>query len=58
MTYRYRDSVYDIVVRNPDGVSKGVSSVVVDGARVDRVNLSTDGKSHSVEIVMGISRRT
>ncbi len=34
-TRRFRDSTFTIEVRNPDGVSKGVRELLVDGQRVD-----------------------
>ena len=54
ITYRYKSAVYNIEIRNPDGVSTGVSHVIVD-RRVNRegcIELSTDGV-HSVEVIMG-----
>ena len=31
MTLRYRGAVYEISVQNPDGVSRGVAAVQLDG---------------------------
>ena len=53
ITYRYGDSTYKVRVRNPSGVSKGIASIIVDGAEAERVKLADDGRSHSVEITMG-----
>lgn len=55
ITYRYRNAVYNIVIKNPDGVSSGVSHMIVDG-RISRegcVELSPDGE-HNVEVIMGM----
>ena len=51
----FRGARYDITVKNPDGVCKGVKSVVCDGVRL-KGNLLPDfrdGESHSVEVVLG-----
>ncbi|HUW56105.1 MAG TPA: hypothetical protein VMZ92_05680, partial [Planctomycetota bacterium] len=51
----FRGATYEITVRNPAGVQKGVTSVTVDGKRI-RGNLirpHSDGRTHEVEVVMG-----
>ena len=53
ITYRYRDATYEIRVRNPSGISKGIASTIVDGVAADRVKLAADGRHHLVEITMG-----
>ena len=55
ITYRYGDATYEIRVRNPSGISKGIASTIVDGVGADRVKLAADGRRHSVEITMGDS---
>ena len=54
-TRKFRDAVYDITVKNPDHISKGVKSVTVDGNAVEGniVPAFGDGKTHTVEVVMG-----
>lgn len=55
ITYRYKNAVYNIEIRNPDGSCSGVSHMIVDG-RVSNegfVELSTDGV-HNVEVIMGV----
>ncbi len=53
--YRHDDSTYNFFVRNPEGVQKGVTSVVVDGVPVaGAISLVSDGKSHEVIVTMGI----
>jgi cyclic beta-1,2-glucan synthetase len=56
MVFRYRSARYDIGVENPRGVSRGVSSVEVDGVAVPgecRLTLADDGKTHRIRIVLG-----
>ena len=50
-----RNATYRIEIKNPDKVSKGVKSVVVDGKQLDSniVPYFEDGKEHNVEVVMG-----
>ncbi|MDD7185743.1 MAG: glycosyl transferase [Oscillospiraceae bacterium] len=54
-TRKFRDAVYDITVKNPDHISKGIKSVTVDGNAVEGniVPAFGDGKTHTVEVVMG-----
>jgi cellobiose phosphorylase len=51
----FRGAVYEIHVRNPKGISKGVKQVTVDGIEVANriVPLFGDGKVHYIEIEMG-----
>ncbi len=56
MVFRYRSARYDIVVENTQGVSRGVSSVEVDGVSLDgelSIMLADDRKTHRVRIVLG-----
>jgi cyclic beta-1,2-glucan synthetase len=56
ITFRYHSARYDIVVDNPRGVTRGVSSVEVDGDHVPPetgIALADDGKTHGVRIVLG-----
>jgi cyclic beta-1,2-glucan synthetase len=55
---RHRSARYEIVVENPDGISRGVVSVQVDGgaavAEQDlRLNLLDDGLTHRVLVRLG-----
>ncbi len=52
---RFRGSQYEIEVKNPDHVSRGVKFVTVDGAVAKGALLPvyTDGGMHRVEVVMG-----
>lgn len=49
----WRGAVYDIHVQNPDGVEKGVRSVLVDGKETDRIPALPAGGSCRVEVTMG-----
>ncbi len=52
---KFRNAEYEITVKNPDHVCKGIKSVTVDGNAVDGNVLPVfeDGKKHTVEVVMG-----
>ncbi len=56
LIYRYGDSTFSIEVRNPDGVNRGVSHIIVDGSICgkDYIDLSLPG-SHDIVVVMGTS---
>ena len=51
----FRGATYDINVTNPDHVCKGIKSVTVDGNAIEGNVLPAfgDGKTHTVEVVMG-----
>jgi cyclic beta-1,2-glucan synthetase len=55
INYKYLDTSYEIKVSNPNGVSKGVKQLIVNGKVInDNVfNLINDGKVHKVEVIMG-----
>jgi cyclic beta-1,2-glucan synthetase len=56
IAFRYHSARYDIVVENPQGVTRGVTSVEVDGMPLgDRagIQLVDDQKTHRVRIVLG-----
>jgi cellobiose phosphorylase len=55
VTRRFRNAVYEIEVKNPARVSKGVKSMRVDGSRVagSLIPVFEDGQTHQIEIVMG-----
>jgi cellobiose phosphorylase len=52
---KFRNAVYQITVKNPKHVSKGVKEIVVDGEKFDGTVLPpfADGKSHDVTVIMG-----
>jgi cyclic beta-1,2-glucan synthetase len=57
ITFRYHSSRYEIVVANPHGVMRGVSSVELDGAPLAsgsmHIQLADDGATHHVRVVLG-----
>ena len=55
ITRRYRGAVYEITVENPEGVEKGVCSVILEGRRVEGNVLPVQpaGKHVSVLVRMG-----
>lgn len=58
--YRYGGTLYNINIVNPDGVSKGVIRVELDGVAIpDKVlAMSDDGATHAVTVVMGLDKLT
>ena len=58
IAFRYHSARYEITVENPQSVTRGVSSVEVDGMRLgDRggIPLADDQKTHRIRIVLGPS---
>jgi cyclic beta-1,2-glucan synthetase len=59
MTLRYRGATYDISIRNPDGVSRGVTAAQVDGETQPvalgqaRLQLAVDNGAHTIVVIMG-----
>ncbi|HHV30014.1 GH36-type glycosyl hydrolase domain-containing protein [Acetivibrio mesophilus] len=55
VTRYYRGSTYDISIKNPNHVSKGVAKITVDGNEISGTILPVfnDGKTHNVEVIMG-----
>jgi len=53
--YNYKSSTYHIVVDNPQGVSKGVRTVLLDGQKLPdgKIRLADDGIRHEVRVIMG-----
>jgi cyclic beta-1,2-glucan synthetase len=57
ITFRYHASRYEIEVLNPNGATRGVSTIDVDGIRQSAagasVPLTSDGATHRVRVVLG-----
>jgi cyclic beta-1,2-glucan synthetase len=55
--FRYHSAKYEIVVENPQGVSRGVASVELDGQTLAggaaTIPLVDDGGTHHVRVVLG-----
>jgi len=51
----FRGDTYNITVKNPNHVCTGVSSLTVDGIKVEGniIPYYNDGKAHSVEVILG-----
>jgi len=51
----FRNAVYDIRVKNPKGVNKGVKKLIVDGMKIEGnvAPVFGDRKTHMVEVVLG-----
>jgi cyclic beta-1,2-glucan synthetase len=60
MTLRYRGAVYEITVRNPGKVSRGVVAAQLDGASQAvskgkvRLKLSEDRGTHAIVVILGL----
>ena len=54
-TRQFRGDTYEITIKNPDHVNKGVKSLTVDGQAIEGciVPVAGDGKTHQVEVVLG-----
>lgn len=55
---KFRGAIYEIRVKNPDHVSKGLKSLLVDGNEIigNMLPVFHDGKTHVIEAVMGNQR--
>jgi cyclic beta-1,2-glucan synthetase len=58
VSYGYGSTRYQIRVRNPDHLHRGVTEVTLDGEILQdgKIPLSADGHEHSVEVVMGAGK--
>lgn len=55
VTREFRGDVFEVEVKNPNHVCKGISSLVVDGKEIDGnvIPMFKDGKKHTVVATMG-----
>jgi cyclic beta-1,2-glucan synthetase len=57
ITLRHQSSCYQIAIENPQGVSRGIVRMELDGAMLpvgqDCIELVDDGVTHSVRVVLG-----
>jgi cyclic beta-1,2-glucan synthetase len=55
--FRYHSARYEIVVENPQGVSRGVASTEIDGQELPggpaAIALVDDGATHKVRVILG-----
>jgi cellobiose phosphorylase len=55
ITRRFRNCIYEIGVRNPDHISKGIKNITVDGkkSKSNLIDCFADGKRHTALVTMG-----
>ncbi len=57
MTMRHRSARYEIVIENPDGVSRGIAAAEADGVAIEsrplQLKLLDDGATHHVLVRLG-----
>jgi cyclic beta-1,2-glucan synthetase len=55
LSYRHGKTTYAIAVENPDGVSRGIRRVELDGHELPSVEIPMlgDGRQHSVRVLLG-----
>jgi len=55
VTRKFRGATYRIEVLNPDGKSKGIQEVIIDGKphKANLIPVFGDGKEHKVKVVLG-----
>ena len=55
ITRRFRGDIYEITVKNPNGVCTGIKSIKVDGKKIkgDILPLFGDKQVHKVDVIMG-----
>jgi cellobiose phosphorylase len=53
--YRYMETIYDIIIKNPEGLTKGVVNISIDGNVIDGnvINLINDKVTHNIVVKMG-----
>jgi len=57
LTFKVEDSTFEVQVKNPDHVQKGVSKIVLDGEVQDdlAIPIQEDSNHHQVEVIMGMN---
>ena len=57
---RFRGADYEIEVQNPEGVSRGIRELWVDGkpAATGPISIFADGKTHAIRVVLGHVEQT
>lgn len=53
--YRYKNTVYNIIVKNPYEVNRKVKHILVDGKIIKekQIKLFDDGKEHNIDVTLG-----
>ena len=49
----WRGATYEIQVKNPAHVEKGVKTLMFDGKEVTKIPVCEEGSTHRVEVIMG-----
>lgn len=49
----FRGATYEIEVKNPDHVCKGIKQILVDGKPADAIRIFSKGSKHKVTVVLG-----
>lgn len=54
LTYRHGQTLYNLIIKNPNGASRGVKTVELDGQMLanNLIPLVDDGVTHTVQVVM------
>lgn len=53
MHYKWKDSIYHITVKNPNGKNTGISKVILDGNEVEnKVKLDGTRRIYHIEVIM------
>ncbi|WP_434223511.1 GH36-type glycosyl hydrolase domain-containing protein [Fervidobacterium gondwanense] len=54
-TYKryFGNTLYTVLVKNPNNVSYGVKKLLLDGEEVEKVPILKDGREHTVEVILG-----
>lgn len=52
--YKYKNTIYNIIVKNPNGKNTKVEGMIVDGNIIEekKIKLEDDRKVHNIEITM------
>ncbi len=55
VTRKFRGAIFNINIKNPDKVSKGVKKLIIDGKEVNNnlIPIMPAGKTYNVEVIMG-----
>ena len=57
IAFQYHSARYEIAVENPNGVSHGVSRIVLDGRPPQvpqaQIDLPDDATTHQVQVILG-----
>jgi len=51
----YRGAIYEVTIKNPDGVEAGIDKITLDGEEIQTnlIKPHGDGKVHKIEVIMG-----